>query len=146
MRALDRQKAEVKIGDVLCLYTGWSDILLGMNKHPDASILKKACAALEGRDERLLQWITDSGIVAISADNYAVEATPSAPGVGDSHTLLPLHEHCLFKLGIPLGELWYFQEIAEWLTRNSRSHFLLTAPPLRLTGAVGSPVTPIGTV
>ena len=25
---------------------------------------------------------------------------------------LPLHEHCLFKLGVPLGELWYLTELA----------------------------------
>ena len=28
---------------------------------------------------------------------------------------LPLHEHCLFKLGILLGELWYLTELAAWL-------------------------------
>ena len=37
-------------------------------------------------------------------------------------------------------------ELAEWLQGHGRSRFLLTAPPLRLTGAVGSPVTPIATV
>ena len=59
---------------------------------------------------------------------------------------LPLHEHCLFKHGIHLGELWYFTELATWLRQHGRQHFLLTAPPLRLPGAVGSPATPIATV
>jgi kynurenine formamidase len=45
-----------------------------------------------------------------------------------------------------LGELWYLEELAEWLSANGRSRFFLTAPPLRLTGAVGSPVTPVATV
>ena len=31
---------------------------------------------------------------------------------------------------------------AAWLSANGRHHFLLTAPPLRLPGAVGSPVNP----
>ena len=61
-------------------------------------------------------------------------------------SILPLHHHCLFKLGIPLGELWYLQELAAWLQQNGRSRFMLTAPPLRLPGAVGSPVTPVATV
>lgn len=52
---------------------------------------------------------------------------------------LPLHQHCLFKRGIPLGELWFFTELAMHLRQAKRSSFLLTAPPLRLTGAVGSP-------
>ena len=59
---------------------------------------------------------------------------------------LPLHEHCLVKLGIHLGELWYLTELAAWLRENRRSRFLLTAPPLRMPGAAGSPVTPIATV
>ena len=58
---------------------------------------------------------------------------------------LPLHEHCLFKNGIHLGEIFYLSELARWL-RAMRNRFLLTAPPLRLPGAVGSPATPIATV
>jgi kynurenine formamidase len=59
---------------------------------------------------------------------------------------LPLHEHCLFKLCVHLGELWLLAVLAEWLDAHGRSRFLLTAPPLRLTRAVGSPVTPVATV
>jgi len=37
-------------------------------------------------------------------------------------------------------------ELAAWLRKNKRSRFLLTAPPLRMPGAAGSPVTPVATV
>ena len=69
-----------------------------------------------------------------------------APDHAKTHPLLPLHHHCLFKLGLPLGELWYMLELADWLRANRRTRFMLTAPPLRLPGAVGSPTTPIATV
>jgi len=59
---------------------------------------------------------------------------------------LPLHEHCLFRLGLPLGELWHLGDLAAWVATAGRHAFLLTAPPLRLPGAVGSPVTPVATV
>jgi hypothetical protein len=36
--------------------------------------------------------------------------------------------------------------LALWLLYKKRSRFLLTAPPLRLPGAVGSPATPVATV
>lgn len=146
MSALDGQGASVESGDFLCLYTGFADLILEMNKQPDGKVLANSCPVLDGRDEKLLQWITDSGIVAICADNFAVEAYPALPGKGDSYPGLPLHAHCLFKLGLNLGELWYFAELAQWLRTNKRSSFLLTAPPLRLPGAVGSPATPIATV
>ena len=100
---------------------------------------------LDGHDDRLLRWIDDSGIVAIASDNVAVELFEPRIGPHDA-TGLRLHEHCLFKLGIHLGELWYLRDLAEWLQAHHRSAFLLTAPPLRLPGAVGSPACPIATV
>jgi kynurenine formamidase len=100
---------------------------------------------LDGRDAKLLQWVTDSGLTALIADNYAVEAHPATSHPG-SCAALPLHEHCLFKLGVNLGEIWYLTELADWLRQNGRCRFLLTAPPLRLPGAVGSPATPVATV
>jgi hypothetical protein len=57
-----------------------------------------------------------------------------------------LHAHCLFKLGVYLGEIWYLSELADWLRAHGRSRFLLTAPPLRLPGAVGSPANAVATV
>jgi hypothetical protein len=47
---------------------------------------------------------------------------------------------------VPLGELWWLRDLATWLRAHGRSRFLLTAPPLRLPGAVGSPATPVATV
>ena len=78
--------------------------------------------------------------------HYAVELFSTTPWKATSHAMLPLHEHCLFKNGIHLGELWYFTPLATWLREHKRNRFLLTAPPLRLPGAVGSPATPIATV
>jgi kynurenine formamidase len=42
--------------------------------------------------------------------------------------------------------MWFLSDLADWLREHGRSRFLLTAPPLRLPGAVGSPATPIATV
>jgi hypothetical protein len=90
--------------------------------------------------------VTDSGAVALISDNLAVEIFPPEAAPHAHCAFLPLHEHCLFRLGVHLGELWYLSELAGWLRANKRSRFLLTAPPLRLPGAVGSPATPVATV
>jgi hypothetical protein len=135
----------VEPGDLLLFYTGFADVILEMNRQPDGEVLHHSCAVLDGRDPALLQWVSDSGVAALCADNYAVEGYPARDAPGP-RAALPLHEHCLFKLGIPLGELWYLSELAAWLRANGRSRFLLTAPPLCLPGAVGSPTTPVATV
>ena len=69
-----------------------------------------------------------------------------APEITESGPVLPLHEHCLFKVGVPLGELWHLSKLNVWLRENRRSRFFLTAPPLSVPGAVGSPATPVSTV
>lgn len=148
MRAMEASGATVEPGDMLLLRTGFAELVLSMQRQPDEHRLHHSCAALDGGDEKLLQWITDSGIAALIADNYAVERHPPrrVPTDGSPYPVLPLHEHCLFKLGLPLGELWYLKELADRLHASGRTRFLLTAPPLRLPGAVGSPVTPIATL
>jgi len=146
MRILEQQRVEVGTGDFLCLYTGFADLVLEMNRQPDPHRLGRSCAALDGYDKRLQQWISDSGLVAICADNLAVEEITLQLKQGCGCELMPLHQHCLFKLGVHLGELWYLSELARWLEAHRRNAFLLTAPPLRLPGSVGSPVTPIATV
>jgi kynurenine formamidase len=145
-RIMKEDKVEVEQGDMVCLRTGFAQRLLDMKKDPDEKVLHGSCAVLDGRDERLLNWITRSGLVSLIADNYAVEASPSRECEEDHCAALPLHAHCLFKLGINLGEIWYLSELADWLRAHQRNRFLLTAPPLRLPGAVGSPATPVGTV
>lgn len=145
MRAIDAGRVEVQEGDILLVYTGFDQVILEMSGHPTAEVLHGSCSGLDGGDDRLLQWITDSGIVAIASDNRAVELLPAC-NAQETGISAPLHRHCLFKLGIPLGEQWYLHELAKWLAAHDRSSFLLTAPPLRLPGAVGSPVTPVATV
>jgi hypothetical protein len=146
MRVLDADRVAVEQGDMVCLYTGFADVILELRRHPDPQLLHGTCSGLDGRDEKLLAWVSDSGLAALIADNYAVEIIPSSPFRPMAHAAMPLHEHCIFRNGIHLGELWYLTELARWLREHGRNRFLLTAPPLRLPGAVGSPATPIATV
>ncbi|QKH39523.1 cyclase family protein [Achromobacter pestifer] len=143
--AMQAQNVSVEAGDMLVLRTGFAEEIVAMNGQPDPHKLEQTGAVLDGSDPALLDWITQSGIAAICADNYAVEAYPARTS-GPGHSILPLHHHCLFKLGVPLAELWYLKDLADWLHAQGRNRFLLTAPPLRMPGAVGSPVTPIATV
>ena len=101
------------------------------------------CTYLDARDASLLEWIAESQISALVADNYAVEGLVGRDRDESRHSFLPIHHLCLFRLGVPLGEMWYLHELAAWLREHDRSRFLLTAPPLRLPGVVGSPLTPV---
>ena len=136
----------VEPGDMLLLHTGFATRVLEWDRNPDPVEIFQTCSWLDARDEALLEWIADSQISALVADNYAVEGLLGKDRHPERHSFLPIHHLCLFKLGVPLGEMWYLTELAAWLREHDRSRFLLTAPPLRLPGIVGSPLTPIATV
>jgi kynurenine formamidase len=136
----------VEPGDMLLLHTGFATKVLEWERNPDPVKIHTMCTYLDARDQPLLDWIADSQISALVADNYAVEGLLGKDRDQTRHSFLPIHHLCLFKLGVPLGEMWYLHELASWLRDRGRSRFMLTAPPLRMPGVVGSPVTPIATV
>lgn len=135
---------EVRPGDVLCLHTGLADLALTLGDD-EQELLRTSCCVLNGADADLLAWIKDSRIAAIAADNHAVELRNHHLDSGKG-ALLPLHEQCLFKLGLPLGELWHLTPLAQWLRQHGRHAFFLTAAPMYVPGLVGAPVNPIATV
>ena len=141
---MEADGVQVEQGDLVCLHTGLAQAVLDGVRDPHE--LERTGAVLDSRDPLLLAWVDRCGLSALIADNVAVEARAGVLPQGFHGSMLPLHEHCLFKLGIHLGEMWHLTPLAEWLHRNGRRRFLLTAPPLRLPGALGSPVTPVATV
>ena len=146
LEILKKDDVQVQKGDMVCLYTGFGDVIMEQKKNPDPKVMHAVCSGLDGRDPKLLEWVSDSGLACLIGDNYAVELIPTGMDFSTPHAAMPLHEHCLFKNGIHLGEMFWLSELARWLREHKRNRFLLTAPPLRLPGAVGSPSTAIATV
>jgi len=136
---------EVEPGDIVLLRTGFADRILEAAAGGRSIDLHRTCSVLDGSDQRLLDWIADSGIVAIAADNYAVE-TFDIPRDSQRQPSMPIHHLCLFKLGVLLGEMWSYGELAAALRSAGRTRCFVTAPPLRLPGAVGSPANGVATI
>jgi kynurenine formamidase len=142
---LSAQSIIVEPGDIVCIHSGIGRTLMELRRY-DLSVLRHLGAEIDGSDKCVLDWITNTGMSAIAADNFAVEWFQKVADPAVTQAILPLHEHCLFRLGMPLGELWWLTPLAEALATRNRNRFLLTAPPLRLARAVGSPVTPVATI
>lgn len=64
------------------------------------------------------------------------EETPEGMMISASHLIMLVHA------GIHLGEMWDLEELAEDCADDGQYDFMLIAPPLTITGAVGSPVNP----
>ncbi len=70
---MDADNVVVEPGDMLLLHTGFATEILGWNKNLDPRKVFTTCSYLDAHDDALLDWIVDSQISALVADNYAVE-------------------------------------------------------------------------
>jgi kynurenine formamidase len=84
-------------------------------------------------------WLRDHDVAATASDNHGMEVLPGE----DPAQFLPVHSVLIRDLGMPLGEIWDLEALAADCAQDGRWRFFLTAPVLRVAGAVGSPVTPI---
>jgi kynurenine formamidase len=84
-------------------------------------------------------WLHGSEIAAIATDTWGFEVRPNE----FEHAFQPLHQVVIPHLGLLIGEMWDPDALAEDCAADGVYEFWLTAAPLRVTGAVGSPVNPV---
>jgi kynurenine formamidase len=124
------QGVVVGVGDIVMVRTGWYSRFIET---------RDPTVAVAGLDWRCAAWLHDRDVAAIAADNMAVEdLRPSVDGLP-----MPMHCICLRDMGMMFGELWNLDGIALDCAFDGIYEFLIVAPPLRVTGGVGSPVNPI---
>ena len=85
-------------------------------------------------------WLHRTEIAAIATDTWGFEVRPNE---FDVPAFQPLHQIVIPNMGLTVGEMWDLDELALVCAEAGRWEFLLTAPTLPITGAVGSPVNPI---
>jgi kynurenine formamidase len=84
-------------------------------------------------------WIHDREIAALATDTWGAEVLPNeTPDV-----FQPLHIILIVHMGLLLGEIFDLEALAEDCASDGRYEFFFSAPPLPITGGVGSPVNPI---
>lgn len=85
-------------------------------------------------------WLHRTEIAAIATDTWGFEVRPNE---FDVPAFQPLHQVVIPNMGLTIGEMWNLEELAQACVDAGAWEFLLVAPPLPITGAVGSPVNPI---
>ena len=78
-------------------------------------------------------WIFDREIAAVACDTWGLEVLPNqTPDV-----FQPLHIVLIVFMGLMVGEIFDLEALAEDCASDGRYEFLVVAPPLPITGAVG---------
>jgi kynurenine formamidase len=139
LATLKEQKTKVLPGDVLLIRIGWTSAYLAMTaEEKQALAANTRCPGIEG-SHRVAQWLWDSRIAAVASDAPGLEAIPPprAATAGESADLL--HFHMLSYFGMPIGEMWDLEMLAEDCAADRRYDFFLTSAPLNIPRGVGSP-------
>ena len=121
-------------GDVVILRTGMVPLYYKMSRSEKAAWHTRQTGIV--RD--VIPWIKEMEIAAIAGDNLGIECVPNPDGQSFS-----LHGNILRDMGVFIGEIWWLEELAADCADDGRYEFFLSAPPLNIPGAVGSPVNPI---
>ena len=85
------------------------------------------------------QWLHEREVAGIATDTNAVEVIPFE----DSKLPLPFHMVAIRDMGLLLGEMFDLDQLAEDCAGDRTWEFLFSAPPLKVTGGIGSPLNPL---
>jgi kynurenine formamidase len=88
--------------------------------------------------EEMARYLWDSGAAAVASDTFAVEVWPP-DWAREAWEFGFLHRALIGRLGIPLGELWDLEALAEDCDADGTYEFLVASAPLHLSAGIGSP-------
>ena len=134
--ALEAQGTSLKPGTILLVRTGWMESYERCTPEEKAAMApfdKIKSTGIEASRE-IAAWLWDNRVAAIGTDCPAVEALPM-----DFRSEGLLHFRALPLLGLPLGELFVLEPLAEDCARDRRYEFMVVSVPLHVTGGVASP-------
>lgn len=143
-RALDAASVQIEPGDVLLVRTGWPSWFRALDADARAEYIERGHPApglRPGRDT--LEFLWNSHIAAIATDAPATEVWP--PGAAEP--LSPTgeisdvfaHLSILPLLGLPIGELFDLDALADDCAGDGVYEFMFTSAPLRVPSGVASP-------
>jgi kynurenine formamidase len=126
------QAVRVEPGDVLLVRTGHIQLF---HAKDNWNYMK----TMPGLGVACVEWLHAREVAAVATDTNMVEVFP----LEDPAVMLPLHMLCIRDMGLTLGEMFDLEALAADCAADGQWTFLFTAPPLRVTGGVGSPINPL---
>jgi len=131
------QNITFQTGDILLIRTGWLSTynsLTPTQKHERGTMdLASHFYAGLVADEAMKDFLHDNYFAAAATDNANFEAWPP------ESFATSLHASMLSLWGMPIGELWDFETLANKCEDSGRWTFLVVSKPGYVPGGVGSP-------
>lgn len=120
-------------GDILVFRTGWRKKFL-VEKSPTQFMDGEP-----GIGQECCDWLHERQVAAICSDNWAIEVLPGE----DPNSVFNVHMILIRDMGMTLGEIFDLEELGADCAADGVYDFFFCAPPLKVTGGVGSPINPL---
>jgi kynurenine formamidase len=130
--AADSAGVVVEPGDALLVRTGHMHFLRTGDK-------QRYSMPSPGLSTKSIEYMRDHDVAAVATDTMTFEVYPCE----DPAVFMPVHMIQLRDIGLAQGQNWFLDDLAADCAGDAQYDFLLVAPPLPLTGAVGAPVVPV---
>jgi len=131
--AAQQEHVAVGRGDIVLIRTGQMAHVAA-----NGSWGRYAGGPAPGLSLTVAEWLATNEIAGYATDTWGTEVIPNeTPDV-----FQPLHCVAIVNMGMLVGEIFTLEELAADCASDGVYEFLFVAPPLPITGAVGSPVNP----
>jgi len=127
------QGVEVGRGDFLLIRTGDSDRRI---REKDWGTYCGGDAP--GLEQETILWLHDKEVAAVATDTWGVEVIPNRTDMFDQ----PWHWLCIPVCGLPMGENFRLDALADDCAADGQYDFLFVAPPILITNGTASPLNP----
>lgn len=134
LAAAREQGVRFQPGDILIVRSGWIAWYRGLDRAAREAVATPPYTAVGlAQGDATLRFLWDTGFAAVAGDAVAFEAFPAHPERGF------MHETILALWGMPIGEMFYLEDLADDCAADGVHEFLFTAAPLNKLGGVASP-------
>lgn len=123
---------DMREGDIVMVRTGWGAGYNAASRADQAGAKTRLDSPGLAATTEMAAYLWDWGASAVAADNVGLESLPLL----DDRVL---HRRVLVRMGMPIGELWALEALADHSAATGRWTSFVTSAPLNLPGGVGSP-------
>ena len=131
--AVSKQKVSIDQGDIVLVRTGQIAQVRSEGKWGQYS-----GGPAPGLSLTTAPWLCEKQIAGYAMDTWGTEVIPNET----EDVFQPLHIVLIVHAGMLVGEIFDLEELAEDCAKDGVYEFMFVAPPLPITGAVGSPINP----
>ena len=130
------QGISFQVGDILIVRTGWMKWYLAQDQAGRAAYAEQVPPQAIGlaQADDSLRFLWNNHFAAVASDTLAFEVYPAVP-----KGYLFMHQTILALWGMPIGEMFYLEALADACAQDGRYEFFFTSAPLNKLGGVASP-------